>query len=396
MRARSWYTLLSVPLLFVGWLLVRPGGGDAPVLRGAAPVGLAGPPAPERLVAGGRAPTPEPDLRVRRETVAMGTRLVVTVDAPSRAAGLRAAEGAVRAVERLEGLLSTWDTASGLSRVNAAPVGEVRIPPAGVARLLAEAERWARRTDRAFEPGVGALIVAWDLRGSGRTPDAGSLDRALRSTGPRGVRVDPRTGAVTRLRRDAWIDAGAFGKGAALAAAREALRAAGIRSASLDLGGQVVAVGPPPSDSTGWAVGVAHPSHRDRAVATLRLRSVSAATSGASERGVDVGGERLGHVVDPRTGRPVPPWGSVTVVSSDPLEADVLATALFVLGPDLALAHARERPGLAVLVLEPRGESVRARWTPAMERWLVDVPGRFAKDPYSLESSKPQDQRIHP
>ena len=47
----------------------------------------------------------------------------------------------------------------------------------------------------------------------------------------------------------------------------------------------------------------------------------------------EVEGVRWGHILDPRTGRPAPAWGSVTVVSADPLEADAMATALYIMGP---------------------------------------------------------------
>ena len=86
---------------------------------------------------------------------------------------------------------------------------------------------------------------------------------------------------------------------------------------------------------------------------------------------MEVGGRRYGHIFDPRTGRPVPAWGSVTVVARDPLLADILSTALLVLGPEAALAWARERPEIGVLVLEDHGGRVRSRWSPGLEAFLV-------------------------
>ena len=71
-----------------------------------------------------------------------------------------------------------------------------------------------------------------------------------------------------------------------------------------------------------------------------------------------------------RTGRPVPAWGSVTVVAADPLLADILSTALLVLGPEAALSWARERPEIGVLVLEDHGGRVRPRWSPGLEAFL--------------------------
>jgi hypothetical protein len=147
----------------------------------------------------------------------------------------------------------------------------------------------------------------------------------------------------------------------------------GVQSALLDFGGQLLAMGSNRSGA-GWKVVVAHPAQRERGVVTLRLRDVSVATSGASERFVEVAGQRFGHILDPRTGTPVPAWGSVTVVAADPLVADILATAIFVMGPTVGLEWAaREAAGVGVLLLIDESDGLCARWNEAMEPWLIEV-----------------------
>jgi len=111
-------------------------------------------------------------------------------------------------------------------------------------------------------------------------------------------------------------------------------------------------------------------------VATLLLRDRSAATTGASERYVKIDGRRVGHVLDPRSGAPVPAWGSVTVVAADPLAADALSTALFVLGPEAGLAWAMRHDGVEALFLVTGSEGVRARWTPGLDTLLTLEPKR--------------------
>ena len=82
---------------------------------------------------------------------------------------------------------------------------------------------------------------------------------------------------------------------------------------------------------------------------------VNVATSGnhASQR--RIGEEVFGHLLDPRTGRPAPFEGSVTVVTRDAAMADSLATALFVLGPDAGLALARRTPDLEAVYVTRTG-----------------------------------------
>ena len=86
--------------------------------------------------------------------------------------------------------------------------------------------------------------------------------------------------------------------------------------------------------------------------------------------------------IDPRSGRPVPPWGSVTVVSVDPLVADVLATALVVLGPDAGLEAVKNLEDVGVLFLDDRGPELHATYNGALEPYLGDLPGRSFPTPY--------------
>lgn len=309
--------------------------------------------------------------RVEREAWVMGTRLRVVTEAPELPAARDASEAVVREVERLEDLLSTWDPTTPVSRLNqAAPGGAVALP-GELGALLEEARAWGRSTGGAFDPAVGALVDAWDLRGQGRVPDAEAASRARRASGP-GV-WELRGDSAVRLDPAAWIDTGGFGKGAALRSAAELLRRSGVSRALVDLGGQLWAQAPP---ARPWSVPVAHPLHRHRPAALLRLHGVSAATSGTSERWVEVDGERLGHILDPRTGRPAPSWGTVTVVHPDPFVADVLSTALHVMGPEDGMAWLADRPSVAALFLEARGGELIPRWSPAMKRWLAEPPLR--------------------
>lgn len=315
--------------------------------------------------------TPRP-VTLEREAWLMGTRLHAMVEAPEREWGLAATEAAFDEVRRLEGLLSTWDDRAEMARLNRGPAGHSLAVSHELFQLLERAEEWAERTGRAFEPAIGPLVDAWDLRGEGRRPTEDELAVALAAVRG-GIELLPRQGALRRRHARAWLDTGGFGKGAALNAAGVALRAAGIERAILDFGGQALAIGTR-EGADGWRLGVAHPRDRASSVAVLLVRDVSVATSGNSERFVAVDGKRLGHLIDPRSGHPVPDWGSVTVVTADPLAADALSTALYIMGPVAGLRWARDREDVGVLFLEDAPTGLRAHWNGAMERWLRSVP----------------------
>jgi thiamine biosynthesis lipoprotein len=298
----------------------------------------------------------------------MGTTLHVGVLAPDRAKGIAAIEAAFAAVRRTDGVLSTWRDDSEISRLNHARIGRPVRLSSELYALLRESARWTAATGGAFDPAVGALVDAWDLRGGGRIPSPQELAAARSRSGMARFRFADAEVSVTRWCAGAWIDTGGFGKGAALRAARAALRQHGIASAFLNFGGQVLALGA--DRGADWVVPVAHPVRRQDQAMRLRLRDRSASTSSQSERFVDADGRRLGHVVDPRSGVPVPAWGSVTVVAEDPALADILSTALLVLGPDAALAWAEKREDIGVLVLAPGAGHLAARWNRGLARYL--------------------------
>ena len=260
----------------------------------------------------------------------MGTSLEITVSGPERGAALEASEAAVREIARVEDALTTWRPGGAIAALNAAPPRRfVSIEPE-IASALSAAFDWSRRTGGAFDPTVLPLVKAWGLRENGHVPSGAELAKAREATGTRNFRIDARGARVKRRSASAGIDEGAWGKGYALDRAIAALRAAGVESASVDLGGQVSAIGLA-------SIAIADPRDRLHKVTTIEIADSSVSTSGNSERGITAGGRRIGHLLDPRSGRPAEDFGSVTVVAPAGFTADVLSTAFFVLGPEKGL-----------------------------------------------------------
>ncbi len=309
---------------------------------------------------------------VERRVMLMGTSLDITVEAATREAGLEASERAITALESAEARLSTWRAGTELSRLNQAPVGERQALSPALNADLAAALQCARETEGAFNPAVGSLVRAWGLREGGRLP--GPEQRLGAVADSRFQSLILEGGAAVRRRPGLILEEGGFGKGAGLGDALEALSNLGIQRASLDLGGQVAVLG------EGWLVPVADPRDRDRRAAALAIDGGSVSTSGNSERGIEVQGRRLGHILDPRTGEPAPDFGSVTVWTADPLWADCLSTGLYVLGPERALAWAAVHPGVEVLVLRPEGSRLRALATPGLRGRIEGLDPRMEID----------------
>jgi FAD:protein FMN transferase len=117
------------------------------------------------------------------------------------------------------------------------------------------------------------------------------------------------------------IDLSGIGKGFAADRVGEVLRQMGISDFIFEFGGEVVA------GDGGWPVEIERPvSYSAEIALTITLRNRALATSGNYHQ--------PGHLIDPRTGKPVKrPPSSVTVIADDCATADAWATALFILGP---------------------------------------------------------------
>lgn len=258
---------------------------------------------------------PAAQAETQRARYLMGTVCEVAVGG---AEAERSIEAAFAEAERVEAMLSTWRPASELSRVNR---GEAS-PSPELAALLARASEWTHRTGGAFDPRVGELVALWRIREEGALPTAEAIGKAL----PANAR-SPR------------VEEGAFGKGYAL----DRMLAAIGRPAVIDFGGQVAVRG-------SVVVSIADPSDRARPVATFTLRDGSVSTSSGSEKTFLAGGRRFSHILDPRDGQALPPRGSVSVIADEALTADILSTALYVMGEDDGLRWADANAVAAVFI----------------------------------------------
>jgi thiamine biosynthesis lipoprotein len=261
----------------------------------------------------------------------MGTELRLHLEGPGDLG--RASEAALGESARIEAACSTWDMNSAWSHLNSAGGAWVPLAPEWV-DLLGQIKAWTRRTEGAFDPVLMALMKAWGIREGGRTPTAGTLEGARRASGAALLELDRAHTRARLLDPAAGVEEGGFLKGYALDAMR---KTAGVPSGWIDFGGQVLAWGRP------LRVDIADPQDRQKVRCTLVLGEASLSCSGTSERGR--------HILDPRTGEPCPAWGSTAVVATDALAADVLSTALYVLGPEAGLAWAEAHAVAAAFLL---------------------------------------------
>lgn len=291
---------------------------------------------------------------VERKVYLMGTQATLMTLTTNRDAGLRSLDRMLKILEATERDLSTWDDNSLLTDLNQCPIGQAWHAPRDLCDLFEELFKWHWATDGAFDPAVGPLIRVWGIRADGKWPTKESLAVARAHTGLQHFLFHSEACTLTRL-LETSIDAGAFGKGEALDRVLDQEGQQAVGPWMIDLGGQIIVSGVPAQGS--WPVLVAHPEKRTKSVFELSLTEGSIAVSGYSERDRLVEGKRISHILDPRTGRPVSRNSSVVVWHPSALVADVLATALHVMGVDQGLSWAESQGLAACFILPASGSS---------------------------------------
>ena len=230
---------------------------------------------------------------------------------------------------RLDALLAAQKDDSEIAAVN----DGAEVVSEETAALLRRALEIAAETNGAYDPTVYPLMRAWGFTdGNYRVPADAELDALLQTTGWTEVSVD---GTTASLPEGFALDLGGIGKGYAAGRCKEILKAHGVTSALLSLGGNVSALGSKP-DGTAWTVAIEDPDGGDY-LGTVQIADQCVVTSGGYQRYFEQDGVRYWHILDPETGKPARSgMKSVTIVSAADTLADALSTALFVMGPERA------------------------------------------------------------
>ncbi|GAC1430863.1 MAG: FAD:protein FMN transferase [Thermoanaerobaculia bacterium] len=261
-------------------------------------------------------PVAVPAFEVTRARYLMGTVCEIAIEGDPRQIDTAFAEAA-----RVERLLSTWRDDSELAAVNRGGTASPELRA-----ILDRVLEWRGRTGGAFEPQIRPLIDAWQTRGAGAVPSPAIIARSVAAI---------HSGSAP-------FEEGGFGKGYAIDRMLGSIDASHV---VINFGGQIAVRGES-------RVSVADPLRREVPMLDVTLRDAALSTSSGSEKSFEIGGLRFSHIIDPRTGQALPPRGSVSVIASDALTADVLSTALYVMGTSDGLRWANAHDVAALFITE--------------------------------------------
>lgn len=286
----------------------------------------------------------------------------------------QAQKAVLNSIDKLENIFTDYGSESELRRLCANSDGKTPIQVSKpLFRVLASAKQVSENSDGAFDVTIGPVVKLWRraIRKQ-ELPDPELLAEARSRVGYRLIHLNPENRTVLLEKPDMRLDLGGIAKGYIIDQALAVLRQHGIDRALVDIGGDI-ALGSPPPGKPGWTIAIAPLDKRVPGpflvngeekkgqgafspFCRLSLSHCAVATSGDTERFVEIDGRRYSHLIDPRTGLGISDHSNVTVIASDAMTADALASAVSILGPTEGLKLIENTPHAETLIIRRPAE----------------------------------------
>lgn len=221
-----------------------------------------------------------------------------------------------------------------------------------LAALLSEGLDITRESDGAFDIAIAPLTSLWDFTAEDpKAPDDAAIQKALPLCSSDGVTIDGQD--ITLPSDDIQFDVGAIAKGYIADRMKDLLVKKGVKSAIINLGGNVLCIGSKP-DGTPFKIGIQKPfADRNETEAVMDITGKSVVSSGIYERCFKQNGKLYHHILNPKTGYPYDnSLISVTIISDQSVDGDALSTTCFALGLEDGLKFAEKKGVQAVFITE--------------------------------------------
>ncbi len=307
-------------------------------------------------LAGSSAPVMRGKPYVSHYENVLGTSLEIKVVAASEASSEKADDAVLDEIDREARILSSWDPGSEFSRWFRTSGEPVAVSPE-LFEVFSLFDKWRGLSHGALDPSAEIITRVWkQAAAEQRLPTREELDAAGAGAQKGHWIIDPEKHTPTHT-SDTPLAMNSFVKSyIAGRAADRALEASRAQAIVVNIGGDLVVRGD-------WEepVNIADPqsdAENSAPIARVMIRDRAVATSGDYRRGVEIGGRRYSHIVDPSTGMPADEVISSTVIARNPSEAGALATAFSVMEPKESAELAASLPGVEYLLVTKDGEKI--------------------------------------
>lgn len=288
----------------------------------------------------------------------MGTRVSATVWLEDDQKAEAAIAAAMVEMRRIDAEFSPYIETSQLYRANQlAPKATASDPLAitpELASIIDKSLYYSRVSDGAFDITFASLGRYYDYRAKLK-PSEQQREELLPLINYQFIHLDTKNSTLWFEHPKVYIDLGGIAKGYAVDRAISVLQGLGVQHATVSAGGDSRVLG----DKLGrpWMVGIKNPRAEDGVAITLPLENCAISTSGDYERYfIDSDGERVHHIINPRTGKSTKGVISATIIGPVGFDTDPLSTTVFVLGVEKGLALINSLPGFDAVIIRSDGK----------------------------------------
>jgi thiamine biosynthesis lipoprotein len=295
--------------------------------------------------------------KVSGEGHAMGTHLAFAAfTTPSAdAARVRALfDAATAEIVRIEKLMTTWDPASEVSRINAAAGKQAVAVGEETFEVIRESLHASAISSGCFDITFETLHGLWkfDQDLDPHPPTAADVRARVKYLGAKHVKLDATAHTVMLDEPHVRIGLGGIAKGYAVDRAAKVLLDGGLSSFFVQAGGDLYTHGMK-GDGTPWRAGIRDPRGPEGDYfAMMEVSDHAFSTAGDYERSYIVDGKRYHHIIDPHTGYPATASRSVTIWAPTAFLADEIDDAVFILGPEKGLALVESLEGVGAVIVD--------------------------------------------
>lgn len=263
---------------------------------------------------------------------------------------------------KLDKTLSNTVDVSDISKINQASGNWVTVSDDTINVIKAGIE-YGKLSDGAFDITIGGVTSLWDFHSDNpRLPDETELQEALKHVNYKNIEID---GNRVRMKDPlSKIDLGGIAKGYIGDRMADRLKKLGVKSAIVNLGGNIITIGGKPGANR-FVIGIEKPySDRTETIGNVKVKDKSVVTSGVYERQFEKDGVIYYHVLDAKTGYPVKTdMDSVSLVMEygHSMDADALSTICLMKGSDAALKYINERDDITGALYLSNGKILESK-----------------------------------
>tara|TARA_B100000959_G_scaffold282806_1_gene350062 strand:- start:542 stop:1555 length:1014 start_codon:yes stop_codon:yes gene_type:complete len=271
--------------------------------------------------------------------------------------------------------MSTYIKESELSNINYSTISDWQSISDDLFEVINHAINVSLKTNGAFDITIAPLVNLWGFgpdKLQNKIPTDEIIELTKKNTGYKKISIDKSLKMISKLEPNLHIDLSGIAKGFAVDKIARYLDKCGFKNYLVEIGGELIGKGLN-KDKEIWQIGIDNPNNNsDRIKRIIQLEDMAMATSGNYMNYFEKDGIRYSHTINPVTGRPIKhKLASVTVLDSSTMNADALATAFMVLGPEKALSLANNLE-IALYLIIKNGERFEEKYNDYFMPYLSD------------------------